>query len=208
MQEFRNIHTGGTALLVGNGANLHLTPPAWFDYPAFGMNTIHRYEGWTPTYYTTVDNRVYREFRKEIVSKFADLPKFIPTPNLDMWQGENFYRFTHKPGELKDGWNPDLSTGLTFKNIMHVAMQLAYWMGFTTLLLIGVEHKPEEHKSHFWGEDVNMPGTPPLSEWLDCYRVLVQGLKLRGVRVLNISEKTYVPETVLPRGDWREWRNT
>jgi hypothetical protein len=28
-----------------------------------------------------------------------------------------------------------------------------------------------------------------------------------SVRVLNISEDTYVPADVLPRGDYRDWRN-
>ena len=63
---FRDIHKGETALLVGNGTNLSLTPPFLFNYPAFGMNTIHKYEGWKPKYYTGVDNRLMREFGKDI----------------------------------------------------------------------------------------------------------------------------------------------
>lgn len=205
MDKFRNIHAGGTALLVGNGENLHRTPPAWFDYPAFGMNTICFYENWMPNYYTAVDNRLYREFGKIITEKYKDIPKFIPTPNLDEWKGENFHRFYHRPGDLAKGWNPDLSTGYTFQNIMHVAMQLAYWMGFTTLLMIGVHYKPDAYKMHFWGEDVAMPDVLPFTDWMNGYRVLVQGLKQRGVTVLNVSEDTYVSEDILPRDDWRKY---
>src|SRR5258706_6635029 len=87
LDDFYNLHAGETILLVGNGANLHLTPPAWFDYPSIGMNTIHKYNGWKPTYYTTVDNRVWREFGNEIEQVFSEIPKFIPTPTLDCWQG-------------------------------------------------------------------------------------------------------------------------
>lgn len=200
-------------MLVGNGENLHLTPPAYFDYPSFGMNTVHKYEGWTPTYYTAVDSRVMREFGDAITERFAGIPKFIPMPNLDAWQGENFYRFYHRPGPL---WKPDSrrmdsdflsSEGITYGNVMHVAMQLARWMGFTTLLVIGMEHRPAKAQAHFWGCDHGMSAYPPLDDWLEGYKTLVDGFAHDGARVINISENTYVPEEIIPRGDWREWSN-
>ena len=205
MLEYRNTHAGETCLLVGNGGNLHLTPPAWFDYPAFGMNTIHKYTGWIPNFYTAVDNRVMREFGNEIAAKFTDVPKFIPA-GLKDWQGDNFIIFNHLAKDLKDGWNPDtLKDGITYHSCMHVAMQLAYWMGFTTLLMIGVEHKPEDGRRHFWGEDEGMPHKLPMSDWFTGYEVLVKGMKERGVKVLNISAETYAPAEILPRADWREY---
>jgi len=85
--QFRNIHAGETCLLVGNGLNLHLTPPRWFDYPSFGMNTIHKYESWKPDYYAAVDVRMMQEYGSVVAEKFADIPKFVPSPNLDKWQG-------------------------------------------------------------------------------------------------------------------------
>jgi hypothetical protein len=30
----------------------------------------------------------------------------------------------------------------------------------------------------------------------------------QNVKILNISQDTYVPEDVLPRDDWRNWKNT
>lgn len=200
-------------MLVGNGKNLKLTPPEWFkDYPAFGMNTIHLYEGWRPTYYVAVDSRIVREFGTEIAQKYADLPKFVPTPNLDMWKGENFYRFYHRPGPLyphdgrairHDGLLTD--EGITYSNVMHVAMQIAFFMGFSTMLMIGVEHKPMYAQDHFWGADHGMSATPPVEEWLKAYKELVLGLASAGVTVLNISPDTYVPPDVIPRDDWRNY---
>lgn len=209
MQQFHNIHSG-VCLLVGNGENLKLTPPEWFRYPSFGMNTIHLYDGWNPDYYTAVDNRIWREFRNAIEEKFADIPKFIPFPDLDIWQGKNFYRFYHRAGTLIQ-YPPTSSTllsdGLVFGNIMQVAMQIAAWMGFTTLLLIGVHHKPGQARNHFWGVDKGMHEAPPVQQWLDEYDQLTRHFRRHGIQILNISEDTHVPETILPRGDWREWRN-
>lgn len=207
-KDFHNIHAGETLLLVGNGENLHLTPPAWFDYPSIGMNTIHKYEGWRPTYYTAVDSRVMREFGDEIAQKYRDIPKFIPYPNLDKWQGENFYRFYHRPGPL---WprseivmQADLLSddGITYGNVMHVAMQIALFMGAPTILMIGVEHKPMKAQAHFWGCDHGMTATPPVEDWLAGYKEIRER---SGAKFINISAKTFVPDSVIPRDDWQKW---
>lgn len=214
MLHFYKLHAGQTCLLVGNGKNLHLTPPERFGLPSFGMNTIHRYEGWKPDYYTAVDSRVFNEFGREIVERFADIPKFIPRPNLDIWQGENFYRFYHRPGPLfpMNGkpmmYDRLMEDGISYGNIMHVALQLAAWMGFTTLLIVGMEHAPLKAQDHFWGCDHGMSATPPVGQWLDGYKEIVGHMSANGIRVLNISENTHVPEDVIPRSDWREWSNT
>jgi hypothetical protein len=211
ISHFHNSHAGETALLVGNGKNLRLTPPEWFNYPAFGMNTIHLYEGWKPTYYTAVDSRVMREFGRDIADRLGDIPKFIPRPNLDAWKGENFYRFYHRPGPLVSVTGKlmnyrDIMTdeGISYGNIMHVAMQLAAWMGFTTLLMIGIEHKPLYAQDHFWGCDHGMSATPPVEQWLVGYADIIKHMS--GVNVLNISQDTYVPDYVIPRGNWEDWR--
>lgn len=211
IEEFHNRHKGETCLLVGNGLNLHRTPPTLFNYVSFGMNTIHKYDGgWRPTYYTTVDRRVMDEFGVEIYSKFQDIPKFIPRPNLDEWQGENFYRFYHRPGDIVIGgknagqrWSLS-GDGIAWACVMHVAMQLAWYMGFTTMLMIGVEHNPEAIRDHFWGTDLESPLRQPLEHWLLGYSALVHSMGA-GIRVLNISEGTYVPEDILPRADWRTY---
>jgi hypothetical protein len=211
MERFHKSHAGETCLLVGNGNNLHSTPPAWFDYPSFGMNTIHLYEGWKPTYYCAVDQRVHREFGKAINEKYGDIPKFIPRPNLDAWQGDKFYRFLHRPGELmiggrNAGQKESLTThGISYWNVMHVAIQVAWYMGFTTMLMIGVEHKPFKAQVHFWGTDHGMPATQDTESWFEGYKVLS---RQADFELINISQDTHCPEDVLRRGDWREWRNT
>jgi len=216
IDRFRNACAGETVVLVGNGANLAATPPQCFDYPTIGMNTIHLYPGeWKPTYYVTVDRRVWREFGDAILARFADIPKFVPTPKLLRWRGPNFYRFPQRPGRLYSSkwdrsiWQEDISqVGVTYVNVMHVAIKLAYFMGFTTILVIGMEHKPHNARTHFWGEDAGMQSPDAnLVEIFDGYKQLRLNLEARGRTILNISEGTYVPEDILPRQDWRAWKN-
>jgi hypothetical protein len=56
--DFYNLHSGETCLIVGVAPNLKLTPPELFNYPSFSVNTIYHYEGWKPTYYVGVDERL------------------------------------------------------------------------------------------------------------------------------------------------------
>jgi hypothetical protein len=207
--DFYNRHVGETALLVGNGPNLSKTPPEWFCYPSFGMNTIHFYKGdWKPTYYVAVDYCIYDEFGDSITKAFPDVPKFVPSPVADKWQGDNFYRFPKKTGDIKIPPNrEDLKYGMYFYNVMHAAIQIAWYMGFKTLLLIGVEQKPGrgELTKHFWGVDINTPESQNDMHWNTGYSLLVRALS--NIKILNISQDTYVPEMVLPRDNWQDWKN-
>jgi hypothetical protein len=209
--DFYNRHKGETCLIVGVGPNLRLTPPEWFNYPSFGINTIYHYAGWKPTYYVGVDERLYREDGEEIKRVYRDVPKFVPSPDRDDWKADNVFRFYHRPGEMFIGGHPigekDSLTGfgITYRRIMDAVLQIAYWMGFTTMLMIGVQHKPGTRKEHFWGTATHDPANEFRFEemgYAECIRMM--GSK---VRVYNISEDTYVPENILPRDGWQEWRN-
>lgn len=203
LRNFKNLHRGEIGLLVGNGANLGKTHPSLFPYPAIGMNTIHMLDGWMPNYYLTVDHRVYREFGDVIAERFRAIPKFIPSLKLDAWQGENFVRF---PQSVKDDINLDrLEEGIAGNNVMHFAMQIGYYMGFSTLPIVGMEHDPKAQTAKFWGTDDGIRNPAPLVRWFAIYKELVTEMNKRGVTVLNISQDTYVPNEVIPRGDWRDY---
>jgi hypothetical protein len=211
IEDFHMLHKGETCLIASIGPNLHLTPPEWFDYPSFGVNTIYRYEGWEPTYYVGVDGRLEREDGAAISEKYAHIPKFIPTPDRDTWQGENFYRFTHRLGDIYIGgwlpWHPHALTrrGIGYHRILGAVFQIAYFMGFSRMLVIGVQHKPGEESEHFWGFDRKGFQGQPSTIWFNEYRHWAHLDK--GIQVLNISEDTYVPDDVIERADWREFAN-
>jgi hypothetical protein len=217
LAEFHNRHAGETCLIVGVGPNLKLTPPEWFNYPSFGVNTIYRYEGWTPTYYVGVDERLRLEDGAEVVKKYRDIPKFFPRPDWDELQGENIHRFYHPPaigglfvpGRSAKDKDALTKTGILYYRIMDAVFQIAWHMGFATMLMIGVQHKPnngnDEDRSHFWGVDVKAVPNQSNDTWFEGYETFTRAMN--GVKVLNISDDTYVPVEILPRDDWRSWAN-
>ncbi|RUM43012.1 MAG: hypothetical protein DSY80_06285 [Desulfocapsa sp.] len=211
ISKFHNAHKNKTILLVGNGANLHLTPPEMFDMPSIGMNTIHLYRGWMPDYYVTVDRRVYREFGEAINKKYAKVIKFVPAPRLAKWTGENVYHFRHYQGLLypknrRSLWQDDISTEpIIYGNVMHVAIKLAYFMGAKKILIIGMEHKPHKSNAHFWGDDRGMSADQVTKDWQAGYKILANELKKRKVKLLNISEKTFVAENIIPKDNWEKY---
>jgi hypothetical protein len=216
LEDFHNRHKGETCLIVGVGGNLDLTPPHWFDYPSFGVNTIYKsvalgkWDSWRPTYFVGVDERLEREDGAAISDVYRDVHKFIPRPDRDTWQGENFHRFYHRPGDLMIGGqlpsHPDALTvrGIGYRKIMDAVLQIAWHMGFTTMLMIGVQHKITDQQAHFWGQDVKSIPEETLHYWFDGYAEIIRSMGNK-IRVLNISEDTYVPEEIIPRGDWRQY---
>ena len=87
---------------------------------------------------------------------------------------------------------------------MGAVFQVAYYMGFARMLIIGMQHKPDAEREHFYGTDHGSIVDQPLSHWYDEYR---HWAHLGKAEVMNISEDTYVPVSVIPRGNWREWAN-
>lgn len=210
-EEYQGWHQDQTMLLVGNGGNLDLTPPEWFQYPSIGMNTIHKREGYKPDYYIAVDRRVAREFGGAISNRFSDLPKFVPDRIRDLWHGNNYVEFKVPAGVLwckgrGSLWQNNFDS-ISYGNVMHVAIKLALHMGANRILIIGMEHNPANANAHFWGVDSGMPAHPPLPDWYEGYTHLVNGIKNSGREIFNISANTYVPEDIMPRDNFTKWRN-
>ena len=177
------------------------------------MNTIFKYENWKPDYFITVDRRVYREFGKEIETKFKDIPKFIPTPRLSMWQGKNFYYFKHFQGALwpennKSLWQEDFNEPIIYSNSMHIAIKLAYYMGAKTILIIGMEHREHKADRHFWGIDLGMSADTNNKDsrgWLKGYKILSNKLAENKVQLINISEDTFVSDEIIQTDSYKNW---
>jgi len=217
IEDFYNLHKGETCIIAGVGPNLHLTPPQWFNYPSFSVNTIYKYEGWTPKYYVGVDERLRLEDGEALTTVYKNVTKFFPTPDWDELQGENIYRFKHTPrgdltlaGQMPNSQKALTDYGITYRRVMDAVFQIAWHMGFTTMLMIGVQHKPYDEKdsdrAHFWGIDTKAVPNQPNTWWFDGYSHFSR--TMNGVRLLNISADTYVPDDVLKRDDWQKWKNT
>jgi hypothetical protein len=170
---FREKHVGKRCFILGGGPSLkRIEPELLKDEITFGVNCvflIYDWLGFEPTYYVVEDSLVYEDRHDEIVSKVNNSHCFFPVqfskpsfdrPNhlyfraiYDFSVNQNWPNFSADPAKL-------IWIGGT---VSYVCLQLAYFMGFTEVYLVGFDHnyvkpthvtaKGTEWTSH--GEDPN-----------------------------------------------------
>jgi len=133
LEKFHNLHRG-TCVIIGNGPSLDEAPLAELAkrYVTFGSNMIFR-KPFTPTYYCIID---------ELMLKAC-----LPLP--DDFKPAMFIRAEaaiYKNNPIY----PIVSAGFSLNipnfvimggTVTYVMLQLAYYMGFETALLVGVDHR-------------------------------------------------------------------
>jgi hypothetical protein len=165
ISKFLNNHWGQTCVIIGNGPSLRDVPNAFLDeYPTFGANKI--YLKYIPTYYVAVNPLVISQNKSVIemlpCEKFVREGMIMAAHQLHISPVKEFSKEPHR--YIYEGYT------VTF-----VSLQLAYFFGFTTVLLVGVDHrykfagKPNEKNfmntddpnhfdaSYFRGQDWNNP---------------------------------------------------
>lgn len=135
---FDGVHKGETCTIIGNGPSLLDVPFGFLNkYPTFGTNRIYLLDGFEPCYYVAVNPLVIAQFIHEITEKMAGSVKFIAerfaasVPNAVPVRsiGPESFCFDPRSG-LYEGWT-----------VTYVCLQLAYFMGFKTVYLVGVDHR-------------------------------------------------------------------
>lgn len=142
LQSFRDRHKGQRCFIIGNGPSLKkmdLTPLK--DEITFGLNRIYilfAALGFATTYFVSVNRYVIEQCADEI----TQLPcqKFISWTArrfLPLASDLAFIRSRQSPGFYVDVARQGVWEGAT---VTYVAMQIACYMGFQRVILIGVDH--------------------------------------------------------------------
>lgn len=142
MRQFKHRHKNERCFILGNGPSLNKTDLSLLkDEFTFGLNRIYLLFpqlNFTTTYLVSTNPHVIEQFADDIAA--------LPMPKFVAWEGRKFLPqrpdtiFFHKhPRDLKFSKNPAFGVweGAT---VTYVAMQLAYYMGFQKVILIGVDH--------------------------------------------------------------------
>src|SRR3990172_4887415 len=144
LSEVRGRHAGERCFIIGNGPSLKLTDLARLrGETTFGMNRIYLAFpdlGFATTYYVSVNSLVIEQCAHEI--RQLTMPKFLA------WRSRRW--MTGDPGVVF--LDADYTSPATFardarqrifegSTVTYVALQLAYHMGFTEVVLIGVDHR-------------------------------------------------------------------
>lgn len=159
---FRNAFLGKRCFIIGNGPSLnkHNLSLLKNEY-TFGVNSFYyktKETGFRPTFYVVEDNSVMKENIEEIRKYHAPF-KFFPTIYKKLHpKNPNTFFFTMNRGFYeKSSPNycvPRFSTDATKElycgqSVTYINLQLAYFMGFTEVYLLGMDFSyiiPDSHK--------------------------------------------------------------
>ncbi|MDT8390966.1 MAG: 6-hydroxymethylpterin diphosphokinase MptE-like protein [Lentisphaeria bacterium] len=144
--QLKNKHAGETCVIAGNGPSLKNTDFSLIkDLPSFGTNRIYlgmKNLGFNPTYHVMVDTVMLEQFWDEV----KDLPmtKFIGHNGVGVRSRSEtdaiFIRTTSLNGATTYFSNNPIYGVCVGATVTYICFQLAYWMGFKRVLLVGVDH--------------------------------------------------------------------
>jgi hypothetical protein len=143
-----------TCIIVANGPSLNDVPSAFLSmYPTWGVNKIFMLENFRPTYYVTVHENM-APFAEQINALGAQMfvkdkiaPLFPGCQPLHSVTRRFFYQrpTSGKVWDVWEGWS-----------VVYVCLQIAFWMGYRTVLLVGLDHDYSNgsfHPDYFAGVD-------------------------------------------------------
>lgn len=149
---FKNIHSGERCFIIGNGPSLNKTDLSKLkDEITFGVNGIFyktREIGFVPTYYVVEDDHVLRD-NKEAIEEYDVKYKFFPSMHRELIDpSENTFYFLYNRGFYEkrspNFQMPRFSTDIADRvyggqTVTYTNLQIAYYMGFSEVYLIGVD---------------------------------------------------------------------
>lgn len=142
MAALKDSHRGERCFIIGNGPSLRNMDLSYLRKEVtFGLNRIYMiFEqiGFATSYYVCVNRLVVEQCSEEII-QLVPCPKFISlyacdlidfTADMMLVNSQNSFRFFT---DITEG----VGEGAT---VTYVAMQIAYYLGFQKVILIGVDH--------------------------------------------------------------------
>lgn len=142
LRPFHNRHQGERCFILGNGPSLIQTDLRPLrDHVTFGMNRIYLHfptMGYATTYYAAVNTLVIEQCAEEI--RRLSMPRFV-TWRGRKWLGRSDVIFLDTDYTGPERFCPDV-TRRVFEGstVTFVALELAYYMGFSEVVLLGVDH--------------------------------------------------------------------
>ena len=134
-RKFLDIHRGETCVIIGNGPSLDKVPNEWLDkHITFGSNQIYR-KPFTPDYYCIIDEAMM--YRCLPTLKEGWRPKRQMFIRAECGLKDNWWIYPI----VMNGYSRDINGFVVMGGTVTYAMfQLATFMGFSRVLLVGVDH--------------------------------------------------------------------
>jgi hypothetical protein len=213
LAKLKDIHKGQRAFIIGNGPSLKQTDLNKLKGEiTFGMNRIYLMFpelGFSTTYLSVVNSLVIEQTASDLAA--LQIPKFIT------WRSRNFFNPEQFTGKRADNlptflhttydaprFSPDVR-GRVWEGatVTYVTMQLAFHMGISKVILVGVDHnytttgKPNttitsegDDPNHFSGQYFGKGfrwQLPDLETSEIAYRMARQAYEKAGRRILDAT---------------------
>lgn len=188
------------AVVAGNGKSLATVPDEFLKrYKTFGTNRC--YLRFVPDYYVCVNRLVLSQFRDEIDALKSK--KYLMGTNLI----KTLTPFSKRLPEINEGYT-----------VTYACLQIAYILGFETVLLVGVDHDYQftgtpNQTLNMNGDDPNHfdPSyfrgakwqAPDLKQSEKYYNIARAVYEQAGRKIINLTEGTKL--NIFERGNLAEW---
>ncbi len=143
----KDIHRGQRCFIIGNGPSLRQTDLTKLRGEfTFGLNRIYLLFpelGFRSTYFLSMNDLVIEQCAEEILT--LPMPKFLSWRSHRFFPPETFQRANVPTFLYTTYTGPKFARNVTGRlwegaTVTYVALQLAYYMGFSQAILIGVDH--------------------------------------------------------------------
>jgi hypothetical protein len=133
--KFCNIHRGETCVIIGNGPSLNKVPKEFLDkYITFGSNQIYRLP-YTPDYYCIIDESMMYRCLPTLKEGWRPKKEMFIRAECGLEDNNWIYPV------VLSGYSKDINGFVVMGGtVTYAIMQLATFMGFTKILLVGVDH--------------------------------------------------------------------
>lgn len=194
LKQYKNIHKGERCFIIGTGPSLTTDDLELLkDEICFGSNRIFEIyprTSWRPTYYINQDYPLLKKYVKEI-NELTPKAIFLPIdvqPSYGHNPLANFFVLRYKdfyPGDAEFSRNIHHYMGQGF-TVTYGAIQMAYYMGFSEVYLLGIDHN--------YSISLNEKGIPVLNDGAQDYfkgsKASNQGLNLPRVVESTVAYMT------------------
>ncbi|NSW51283.1 MAG: DUF115 domain-containing protein [Anaerolineae bacterium] len=205
LRALQDIHRGERCVIIGNGPSLNQTDVQKIrgEY-TFGLNRIYlAWEEWgfRTSFYLSVNDLVVEQCSQDIMA--LDVPKFLAWRSRRWVQPQENLHFlytTYTGPKFAQNASGRLWEGAT---VTYTALQLAYHMGFSTVVLIGVDHSfasqgkpnqtvvsqgddPNHFNPSYFGKGFRWQ-LPDLETSEIAYRMARQAFEIDGRQVLDAT---------------------
>ncbi len=148
LKRYKGIHSGQRCFIIGTGPSLSVSDleklKGEVTISSNRIFEIFEQTDWRPVYYMNQDTKLINKFKDDI-SKLQCRRKFLPidVKNLfDSSEDISFFVLRHKefyPNTADFSIHIDRFLGQGF-TVTYGAIQLAYYMGFAEVYLLGIDH--------------------------------------------------------------------